>query len=281
MHIISRSITAAQHTRLQFRSHTTAGRTDQGIQNRSLHLTRGWAKIRFRGHSTGWWHFLECFTSCSKSFCSNVVIRGPWINKSRGDFFFRWFEVFGARWPFRRCTRHKTWNEVERLQCMNAQEPFNALESFSPLWKCEKVWRRIWTLNRFFNLPLSSFHVNLKIYYLCRQRTASFCRRKRFWILFSSELEDSPTDRVVNCARLELFDDNFNDRGETWCITSRIHLFGHDLHHLQANRFPINLGTGSICALAKNSRPKMSEKPSCTTTFSEAKLVFFCRGRFH
>lgn len=103
----------------------------------------------------------------------------PWIKKSRRPFF-RWFEVFRARWPFPRCTRHKTWNEIERLQCMSAQEPFTALESFSPLWKCEKVWRRIWTLNRFFNLPLSSFHVNLKIYWLCRQHTASFFRRKTF-----------------------------------------------------------------------------------------------------
>lgn len=58
MYVFSSNFTA-QYTRLQFRSHSTASRTNQGLQNRSVHLTRRWAEICFRGHSTGWWltHF--------------------------------------------------------------------------------------------------------------------------------------------------------------------------------------------------------------------------------
>lgn len=57
MHVFSSNFTA-QYTRLQFRSHPTASRTNQGLQNRPVHLTRRWVEIRFRGHSTGWWLIL-------------------------------------------------------------------------------------------------------------------------------------------------------------------------------------------------------------------------------
>lgn len=80
MHIICRYFTA-QHTRLQFRTYTAAGRTNQGIQNRSIHLTRGWVKIRFRGHSTGWWiYMIEFLVSC----ISDADCGYPWIIISQG-----------------------------------------------------------------------------------------------------------------------------------------------------------------------------------------------------
>lgn len=113
MHIFSRHFTA-QYTRLQFRSHTTASRTYQGIQNRPVHLTRGRAQIRFRGHSTGWFHILFA------EYFSNADVHEA-LSSAQGVQPFPFTCVTRIEtcrrclcWPF--TNRKKIENKIERLQ---------------------------------------------------------------------------------------------------------------------------------------------------------------------
>lgn len=138
MHIIRRYITK-QYTRLQFRTYTAASRTNQGIQNRSVHLTRGWAKICFRGHSTGMYISSHPIDSSAIEF----ECWYPWnyfITSTTPRTFIICFLERIVRWPLQLCQRAKS--QKKKTKDFNAWLPRklhrDALGShfnFVSLWK--------------------------------------------------------------------------------------------------------------------------------------------------